>query len=73
MLRTCKVCGVAGDYKPWALGTKAKGFHGWVCYTCYILDQRAWRGTALGRDEANEASRAYRMRKRNADSAPRDV
>lgn len=72
-MKTCKVCGVVREYDGQALGTKARGWHGLICYTCYILDQRAWRGTALGRDEANEASRAYRMRKRNADSAPRDV
>ena len=72
MRRTCKICGSEGDYERNALGTKAKGFHGLVCYDCYLVDQRAWRGTDLGRKQANEASLAS-SRKRKADSVPRDV
>lgn len=73
MLRTCKTCGFVGEYDIRALGTKAKGFHGKVCFTCYLEDQRAWRGTVLGRQQANEASVASNSRKRSKPTAPRDV
>ena len=70
-LRTCKICGVVGDYDRGALGTKAKGFHGLVCFKCYMEDQRAWRGTELGRAMANAASRE--SRKHNKPTVPRDA
>jgi len=63
MFRICKICGTAKLFSGASLGTRARGFHGLVCYGCYLEDQRAWRGTALGREEANEASRAHRRRK----------
>ena len=62
-LRICKVCGVRKEFNGLGVGDKARGFHGKVCYGCVLEEQRAWRGTQLGRDEANEASRAYRRRR----------
>lgn len=73
MFRRCKECGHAGLYNPSATGTKARGFHGHVCYACYLEEQRSWRGTELGRQQANEASRASALRKRTKPTAPRDV
>ena len=73
MLRTCKVCGTTHEYDEKEAGTKARGFHGKVCYACYLEEQRAWRGTALGREEANEASRASMQRKRIRNMALKDV
>ena len=64
MDRTCKLCGMVGDYHAEALGMKQKGFNGYVCYACYLEDQRVWRGTELGRLEANTASVNTRARKR---------
>ena len=63
MNRTCKQCGVAGEYVAEASGMKQKGFNGYTCYACYLEDQRAWRGTELGRLEANTASVNARARK----------
>jgi hypothetical protein len=73
MLRTCKVCGITAEYDAAGQGTRAKGFHGHVCYACYLEDQRTWRLSDLGRQEANEASAAYRARKRERSERPRDV
>lgn len=64
MERTCKLCGTVGVYDASAVGMKQKGFNGYVCYACYLEDQRAWRGTELGRLEANSASVNTRARKR---------
>lgn len=64
MERTCKLCRVVGEYAPLARGMKGKGFNGYTCYACYLEDQRAWRGTELGRLEANSASVNARARKR---------
>jgi len=69
VLRTCKICGVTGDYDCGALGPKAKGFHGLMCFKCYMEDQRAWRRTELGREMANMAS--AKSRKRNKLTVPR--
>jgi hypothetical protein len=73
MLRICKICGLESEYVKDGLGTKAQGFHGRVCYGCYLEEQRAWRGTALGREEARRASWDYAQRKRNQNITPRDV
>lgn len=73
MERTCKLCGTTGEYDLAGKGTRQRGFHGHVCYPCYLEDQRAWRGTELGRQEANDASAAYRKRKRAERDSPRDV
>lgn len=67
MQRTCKVCKVIGEYKPTEKSAKARGFHGYVCWACHMEEQRAWRLTPVGRQEANEASAAYR-RRRNAEA-----
>lgn len=67
MLRTCKVCGVGKEFDAAGVGDKERGFHGKVCWECVLEEQRAWRGTVLGRSEANEASRSYR-RRRNAEA-----
>jgi hypothetical protein len=72
MQRTCKLCGFVGEYHADGVGTRARGFHGHVCYACYLEDQRSWRKTELGRQEANDASAAYRSRKRDARNNPRD-
>lgn len=71
MLRTCKLCGVVGAYNPDEKSTRLRGFHGHICWACYLEDQRAWRGTELGRQEANDASAAYRKRKRDERERPR--
>lgn len=73
MLRTCKECGHTGLYLAKAQSLKLKGFHGHVCYACYLEEQRVWRGTAAGREYANEASRKTVLRKRTQRNAPRDT
>lgn len=64
VLRRCKVCSDVGEYFADRVGAKAKGFHGLVCWSCHMADQRSWRGTELGRQEANDASTAYRQRRK---------
>ena len=73
MQRTCKTCGVVGDHVPTAPTAVLRGFHGFVCWSCLLAEQRAWRGTDLGREEAREASAAYRARKRDRLAASRDI
>lgn len=63
MHKACKVCGELGSTK-WV---------GRVCWACFLEDQRAWRGTTLGRAEANEAAKAYRARKRVKAGALKDA
>ena len=69
MERTCKVCGFVGMHNPAAKSGRARAFHGLVCWECVVAEQRAWRGTELGRAEARAATIAYRQRKRAALSA----
>lgn len=69
MERTCKVCGFVGMHNPAAKSGRARAFHGLVCWECVVAEQRAWRGTELGREEARAATIAYRQRKRAALSA----
>jgi len=73
MLKLCRCCGALREFDEGGMGTKARGFHGKICYGCYLSEQRAWRGTALGREQANEASRATAARRRPVDDALRDV
>ena len=72
-MKTCKVCKQEKEFSPEARGHKAQGFFGHVCWSCFLEEQRAWRGTALGREEANEASRASMQRKRIRNMALKDV
>lgn len=62
--RTCKVCGFTAEYLAGEHTARLKGFHGYVCWKCIVEEQRAWRGTDLGREESRETSKAYRQRKR---------
>ena len=73
MQRTCKICDFVGPYTPEAPTAVLRGFHGFVCWACILAEQRAWRGTALGREEAREASAMSRARKRERRAASRDA
>lgn len=73
MDRTCKECGFVGLYDGLAASLKVKGFHGYVCYACYLKEQREWRQTALGREAANEASRISARRIRAELKAQKDA
>lgn len=70
MERTCKICDFVGPYLAEAETAKARGFHGYVCWGCVIAEQRAWRQTALGREESREITVAYRQRKAQRQKAP---
>lgn len=72
-MKTCKVCKQNKEFNPEGTGHRARGFYGHVCWDCYLEEQRAWRGTALGREQANQASKATFQRKRMQNVAPRDV
>lgn len=62
MLRLCKVCGAEKPYDVLGSGMKGRGFNGMVCYSCWLIEQREWRATPWGREQANEAARASRGR-----------
>lgn len=67
-MKYCKVCGLLKPFAPGALGSAARGFHGKVCWPCFLADQQGWRSGVLGHEEAKAASRKS-YRKRKADSA----
>ena len=74
MFRTCKVCGLIKWYEKEGRGAKGKGFNGLVCYACFLEDQRVWRTTELGREQAREDSRKSRLsRKRTKAIVVKDV
>lgn len=64
MERTCKICYETKPYNKEARTARLRGFHGYVCWKCIIDEQRAWRGTELGREESKDATAAYRARKK---------
>ena len=64
MERTCKICGFVGEYTPDAETAVGRGFHGLVCWTCVVKEQRAWRNTEVGREESRRTTADYRLRKR---------
>jgi len=65
-MRKCKVCGLEKEYNKLGTSPKTRNFTGYTCYACLLADQKAWRGTEIGRMEANEASKACKQRKRSA-------
>ena len=65
MERTCKICGFVGEYTPDATTAVGRAFHGHVCWTCVVKEQRAWRNTEVGREESRRTTADYRLRKRS--------
>ena len=56
-MKQCKICGLEKYYAPEAMGSAARGFHGSVCWSCFLAEQKGWRATGLGREANNDSSR----------------